>query len=289
MHMPGRTAESGGGYRYGMNGQEKVDEINGVTGSHYTALFWEYDARLGRRWNLDPKPNPSISQYNCFAGNPIWYSDVLGDTIRINYTFGEDRQLKQFTYTPGMEYTGDNAFLTKTVTALNKANEGSVGSGMIGELHSTEKDITIMQHTKNVADGLNVGFNPESKIAGMNQKGETTAPNYISLGHELAHTWDELKGTIDKTPWLSPTILQAEKFATHIENQLRAEHGLPLRTHYGLQENADGSYSGFGSIIKGNESLFYQQKMTIELPDAGLIDDGRRNNSIEFMVPFRYK
>jgi hypothetical protein len=40
-----------GDYRYGFNGQEKVDEISGV-GNHNTALFWEYDTRLGRRWNV---------------------------------------------------------------------------------------------------------------------------------------------------------------------------------------------------------------------------------------------
>ena len=275
-------------YRYGFNGMESDNEIAGDK-NVYTAPFWQYDSRIGRRWNVDPKPNPSISQYNCFAGNPIWYSDVLGDTIRINYSVGENRQLKQLTYTPGMEYAGDNDFLTKTVTALNGVNEGCVGGGMIGELHSTEKDITIMHHIENCAEGLDIGFNPDAIYKGLNQEGETTAPNYISLGHELAHTWDELNGTIDKTPWLSTKIRQAEKFATHIENQLRAEHDLPLRTHYGLNKNVDGSFSGFGRIIKGNESLFYHTKMTIELLDAGLIYDGRKNNSIELIQPFRYK
>jgi RHS repeat-associated protein len=68
-----------GGYRYGFNGQERTDELKGA-GNHYTAQFWEYDPRLGKRWNLDPKPNPSISQYATFANNPIWFSDPFGDT-----------------------------------------------------------------------------------------------------------------------------------------------------------------------------------------------------------------
>ena len=68
-------------YRFSFNGQEKVDEISGA-GNHNTALFWEYDTRLGRRWNLDPKPNPSISNYATFANNPIYYMDLLGDTLR---------------------------------------------------------------------------------------------------------------------------------------------------------------------------------------------------------------
>lgn len=60
---------------------EKDDEIAGG-GNSYTAEFWQYDSRLGRRWNLDPKPNPSISDYATFANNPIMYIDPFGDTIR---------------------------------------------------------------------------------------------------------------------------------------------------------------------------------------------------------------
>lgn len=67
--------------RYGFNGQEKVDEI---APGHTTAEYWEYDSRLGRRWNQDPKPNPSISNYATFANNPIWFSDAKGDTIIVN-------------------------------------------------------------------------------------------------------------------------------------------------------------------------------------------------------------
>jgi hypothetical protein len=67
-------------YRFGFNGQEKVDEIAGI-GNHNTALFWEYDTRLGRRWNLDPRPNSSISNYATFANNPIRFSDINGDSI----------------------------------------------------------------------------------------------------------------------------------------------------------------------------------------------------------------
>jgi len=45
----------------------------------YTALFWEYDSRIGRRWNIDPKQKVGESPYLCFSGNPIWLSDPLGD------------------------------------------------------------------------------------------------------------------------------------------------------------------------------------------------------------------
>jgi hypothetical protein len=41
---------AGAAYRYGFNGQEKDDEVCG-SGNLNTAEFWEYDTRLGRRWN----------------------------------------------------------------------------------------------------------------------------------------------------------------------------------------------------------------------------------------------
>jgi hypothetical protein len=75
--IPGRSFTSEG-YRYGFNTQEKVDEIAG-SGNHNTALFWEYDTRLGRRWNLDPVFLFSTSQYACLGNIPVYYSDPKGD------------------------------------------------------------------------------------------------------------------------------------------------------------------------------------------------------------------
>ncbi|RFM32346.1 hypothetical protein [Chitinophaga silvisoli] len=76
MLMPGR--QSGGGYRYGFNGQEKSHEIKGA-GNSYTAAFWEYDPRIGRRWNIDPVKKEWESSYACFSNNPIDRTDVNGD------------------------------------------------------------------------------------------------------------------------------------------------------------------------------------------------------------------
>ncbi len=72
-----------GWYFFGFNGQEKDDEVFGSTGTSYTAQFWQYDSRTGRRWNLDPKPDPSVSYYATFVDNPIWFSDPLGDKIKL--------------------------------------------------------------------------------------------------------------------------------------------------------------------------------------------------------------
>ncbi|MDA3891191.1 MAG: hypothetical protein PF517_05950, partial [Salinivirgaceae bacterium] len=52
--MISRSVNPNREYRFGFGGQEKDDEITGNSGTHYTAAFWEYDTRIGRRWNVDP-------------------------------------------------------------------------------------------------------------------------------------------------------------------------------------------------------------------------------------------
>jgi hypothetical protein len=76
MQMPGRKFTSNSGYRYGFNGQEKSTEIaEGLT----TAEFWQYDSRVAKRWNVDPKQKIHESPYFVFSGNPILLSDLKGD------------------------------------------------------------------------------------------------------------------------------------------------------------------------------------------------------------------
>jgi hypothetical protein len=77
--MPTRTwSDPNAKYKYGFNTQEKDDEIAGE-GNINTALFWEYDTRLGRRWNIDPIIKFYFSPYACISDNPIIFIDVFGD------------------------------------------------------------------------------------------------------------------------------------------------------------------------------------------------------------------
>ncbi len=70
-------------YRFGFNGQERDDEV--FIGA-YTAEYWEYDSRLGRRWNVDPVVKPWESPYACFSNNPIVYVDIHGDDAQSSNT-----------------------------------------------------------------------------------------------------------------------------------------------------------------------------------------------------------
>jgi RHS repeat-associated protein len=75
--MEGRTY-TGTDYRFGFNGQEKEDDIYGE-GNTYSAEYWMYDSRLGRRWNVDPVDQISISNYAVLSNSPIIRIDPYGD------------------------------------------------------------------------------------------------------------------------------------------------------------------------------------------------------------------
>jgi RHS repeat-associated protein len=72
-------------HRFGFNGQEKDDEITGVTGSHLDFGARIYDSRIGRWLSMDPLTSyyPDLSPY-CFAGNtPIMAVDKEGKYIYV--------------------------------------------------------------------------------------------------------------------------------------------------------------------------------------------------------------
>ncbi len=74
-------------YRFGFQGQEEDSEIAGQ-GNSYTAEYWQYDARRGQRWNVDPITFPWQSSYATFNNNPIYHIDPLG-------LYGDKHEAKQ--------------------------------------------------------------------------------------------------------------------------------------------------------------------------------------------------
>ena len=93
MQMPGREY-SPAGYRFGFNGQENDNDIMG-NGNATTAEFWEYDSRLGRRWNIDILGFESQSPYACFGNSPIDLSDPYGLEPQDNNAGAPERDHKK--------------------------------------------------------------------------------------------------------------------------------------------------------------------------------------------------
>ena len=84
--MPGReyTAQSVAGYRFGFNGVEKENEINGAGNiMDYGARV--YDSRFGRFFSKDPWENkfPSFSTYSFSKNSPILMSDLNGKGAKV--------------------------------------------------------------------------------------------------------------------------------------------------------------------------------------------------------------
>jgi len=106
LMMSGRSWSEG--YRFGFNGQEQDDEVYGE-GILNTALYWEYDTRLGRRWNIDIVSSSSESLYSCFLNNPVFLVDLLGASPS---TIVEEQEDGTYEVVGGNPYDGDNGIYT---------------------------------------------------------------------------------------------------------------------------------------------------------------------------------
>jgi hypothetical protein len=153
-------------YRYGFNSQEKDDEIYG-SGNSYTAEYWQYDARLGRRWNVDPVVKPYESPYATFANNPIWFVDPNGadSTTYLYSALGEDgkpiysiEQMKEIANFSqgidrmnGVNYTKFAVFPTKA-DFENAINNGNISVNSLTDL-VFECNISKPGEVGNYADG----------------------------------------------------------------------------------------------------------------------------------------
>jgi RHS repeat-associated protein len=77
--MPGRKMNASD-YRFGYQGQEKDDEISGVTGSHLSFKYRIYDSRTGRFYSVDllTKSYPMLTPYQFASNCPISGVDLDG-------------------------------------------------------------------------------------------------------------------------------------------------------------------------------------------------------------------
>ncbi len=127
------------GYRFSLNGQEKDDEIYGK-GNTTTAEFWEYDGRLGRRWNIDPVPQVKFSDYSVFGNNPIYYVDIYGNTKR-RAKEGSNKQENNNTVPSVSQVAGVAAVAGISLTATAKNNVTNIDA-MLSEEKLNGKTIS---------------------------------------------------------------------------------------------------------------------------------------------------
>jgi hypothetical protein len=192
MQMPGRKylANNNSKYRFGFNSHEKSDEIAGE-GNHTTALFGEYDTRLVRRWNLDPRPDISASPYSMFSNNPIWFNDIALDTAR-NAGNGQLGQQFTFAAAPGSGISAaqlaqlSTRFQNSLTNTIN--NGGNTFGGNVVNLNTSDAQAPVIAVTFG-----NFGVSTSNGNSINMDIGELNSP-----GNAAAHEWLHTAGLMDR-------------------------------------------------------------------------------------------
>ena len=193
--QPGRKYSSGSQYRYGFNGHEKDKEVNeNIT----TALYWEYDSRIGRRWDIDPIIKMNASNYCVLGNNPISMIDPDGaDWYENNKThnakyFKGGREHKGFTKRGGDDHVfqGSTLDAVSVVGKMKKKSiqiESVIQTKVRTSCHVTNQEVNLAQSVwwYNATKDLDVSngqvMPPRSAILNYIAGNRTTEdPQYIS-------------------------------------------------------------------------------------------------------------
>ncbi len=216
--MPGRNYQSSSSYRYGMNGQEKDNEI--FEGA-MTAQYWEYDSRLGKRWNVDPVEKPWRSGYDAFDNKPIWKVDPNGNDDYYNKkgeyigSHGENNGIMRVVASKAVF---DNVVQTNTHTgkeivvdpsaasAVKQAASNSYGSGKEWVAIITFDPDKAIISGEVVEQGSN--FSPIRSEAPTKEDYEKKSPDKILLATSHGHPTEQRDGMFN-VPGPSPGDIQS--------------------------------------------------------------------------------
>ncbi len=221
---------NGGFAQANFNGQRKSVEI----GAHsQTALFWEYNGDVGRRWNVDPRPTTGLSLYSAYANNPIWITDILGDTIDVK---------------------GDNNFVLNSQRNLLKIEQTEIGKAVIERLQKSTTTYTITEawFLKTSNYDPNTGKIKYDDNPWMPRLDGGAINGLITLSHELYHAYsdDVIPGGVTKI-----SRQDAEIMAVQFQNYITSVYGLG---------NMRTGYSGLPIDFPSDESAYNPQNEKIK-------------------------
>ncbi|CAM3178840.1 hypothetical protein DRF59_12935 [Chryseobacterium flavum] len=289
--------------KFGLN---HIGGIKGYIGSYLSykyngkelqeSGFYDYGARMYMadlgRWgvvdNYSENYN-SMSPYNYVAGNPIKFIDINGEWIYINdedgtqyrYHNGATQHQVNGKWTNVDESTKLSDYVVKAVAGLNYLDKNtSIGNTMINYFDQGQGKDGKMRD--NIVDLNTLSTKGVWTTAG---KDGQYSPLYTTIGHEMAHIYGyfALGQIAQSDERFGDESTTAEIFGTHAENIIRAETGLPLRTHYktiidgvGKQFPANGSRL----IDSVGNSIFYNSSGNQITPIPSLESVLRVNNSI---------
>ena len=254
----GIFSSTGNVQAYKYNGKE-LDVKKGLNWYDYGARM--YDAVLGRFTTIDPMVEKyyKLGSYVYCANNPVNLTDPTGmwithkdsiGTYRYNNGQWEQYQTEGENAGQYIAYTPvKGSFLAGVLSGLNQLGKNVTGKEILDFFANDENNATLRPGSKNEINLLSLASGKitlksdftGSKIPTLD--GLQMSPFWLDIGHELAHRQDVIQNGIEQAGkvWLTAdgkTMYETEKYATHMENLMRADAGLPLRTHYATQGNA---------------------------------------------------
>lgn len=251
---------------------------------------------------IDPKAEKyySISPYVYCANNPIKYTDPNGDTIRVSiynsatqmmdsYYYGADSNGNYgFIGSNGSIYSGNDTFVGSLSSALSTLRSRSTGKALVDDMISSTNTVKISNSRRNIADvnTNEIGWNDANVNPGAPR------PGFIGLGHEMGHIHGVWNNKVESGTWVrvgDKKISNSEKYTTHLENQIRSEHGITLRTHYAYDTSGVGVNSTRLIDATTSTSLFYTQTKSIDITPKLLMGIAPPSvDKLYFTVPFKY-
>jgi hypothetical protein len=241
--------------------------------SHYRDFTRaEFEDKLGESAKLLP-------EYSCDGvreQDPLWRSlrhnskrDSLRilDPISLELSFIQGSKIYTLNGDPVLRHT---VFQTQVMNAVSKIRLLPQGELLLSELETSYFPLTIksgspmflpqevgstdyrgiymataisiLQHGRmsdenipfhDIGVGGLINWNPKIK----------NLPPHISLGHEMFHALDSIRGILDMRFVQGEKyefIMMSEHRAVYFENLLRAQEGVALRSHYGNEQTGPG-------------------------------------------------
>ena len=264
---------------YRFTGKERQSMVNN---SIYDS-FARFQNTYGRFMSIDPKAESfyHISPYAYCAGDPVNLVDPDGKMIGVKvgtevYFWRQLNNKWGFYNGDDVKYSGSDKFIKKVEKAFRKIMRSKhAGQNLIKTLSECSDYIYINEY--NAEHSKNLGIDARTYCWNKNISWDIDNPEevpttagykataYINLAHELAHARYNIENKdapdIIWFPYYDSdgdgqVVYTSDIYTTHIENMIRSELYLPLRTHYTiLPEGSD--YTSAIINPETGRSLYY--------------------------------
>lgn len=247
--------------------------------------------RLGRRWNLDPVIVFPVSPYAVFQGNPILFSDPLGNTIKTNEEGGKntinglngilDKNKNPVSYADGELKYGDNV----DVSGYSELQRDVLGRYKTLIDDKMETTLHIVNRNEEISDGRGGKTSLAKQGAEgityshyeTNESGVTVVTStdvYVARNPAMSHTVTTGGGTIGNVSASGTTTIKLEpeepEFAGitnlhEIGGHAYQNFKFPALTGKELNDNnkaVENFVNKIYKVFKINNSIWYKSRKT---------------------------